>query len=139
MNDLYRLFSRGVRFYICRHLGPNDIDDKVHDTFIVVMEALQRGELRDVDRLMPFVRTVVRRVIATHINRAIQLRRESAEFNSDMATDRHPTPEEDAIRRENEENRHPALHRCTLRGATDPEFHGGTVSGALDGPCSEVA
>lgn len=103
MNDLYRLFSRGVRFYICRHLGPNDIDDKVHDTFIVVMEALQRGELRDVDRLMPFVRTVVRRVIATHINRAIQLRRESAEFNSDMATDRHPTPEEDAIRRENEE------------------------------------
>jgi RNA polymerase sigma factor (sigma-70 family) len=103
MNELYRLFSRGVRFYICRHLGPQDLDDKVHDTFIVVVEAVQRGELREADRLMPFVRTVVRRIVAAYINRAIQQRRDEGEFNSDVTADCRTTPEENAIRKQNEQ------------------------------------
>jgi len=103
MKELYRLFSRGIRFYICRHLGPQDLDDRVHDTFIVVVEAIQRGELREPERLMPFVRTVVRRVVAANISRAIQQRRDHTEFNSDITADRRFTPEETAIRKQNEQ------------------------------------
>ncbi len=68
MEELYRLFSRGVRFYLCRHLGPQDLDDRVHDTFVVVVQAIRRGELREPDRLMGFVRTIVRRQVAAHID-----------------------------------------------------------------------
>ena len=32
--ELYRLFAKGIRFYLCRHLGAQEIDDKVHDTFL---------------------------------------------------------------------------------------------------------
>ena len=44
MEELYQLFSRGIRFYLCRQLGPQELDDKVHDTFVVVVQAIRRGE-----------------------------------------------------------------------------------------------
>jgi len=47
MEELYRVFSRGIRFYLCRQLGPQELDDKVHDTFLIVVQAICRGELRD--------------------------------------------------------------------------------------------
>ncbi len=46
MEDLYRVFARGIRFYLCRQLGPQELDDKVHDTFLIVVQAIQRGDLR---------------------------------------------------------------------------------------------
>ena len=60
MEDLYRVFSKGVRFYLCRQLGPQDLEDKVHDTFLIVVQAVRRGELREPERLMGFVRTGTR-------------------------------------------------------------------------------
>src|SRR5438034_9949320 len=68
MEELYRVFSRGVRFYLCRQLGPQDLDDKVHDTFLVVVQAIIKGESREPERLMGFVRTVVRRPVAAQID-----------------------------------------------------------------------
>src|SRR5712675_505283 len=82
MEELYRLFSRGVRFYLCRQLGPQELDDKVHDTFLVVVLAIRRGELREPERLMGFVRTIVRRQVAAHIDRVVHSRREQAEFDT---------------------------------------------------------
>src|SRR3954449_3499141 len=74
MTDLYRLFSKGIRFYLCRQLGPQELDDKVHDTFLIVVQAIRRGDLREPERLMGFVRTVVRRQVAGHIDKAVQCR-----------------------------------------------------------------
>src|SRR5262249_53924087 len=34
MAELYQLFSKGIRFYLCRQLGPQELDDKIHDTFV---------------------------------------------------------------------------------------------------------
>ena len=31
LEQMYRIFSTGIRFYLCRQLGPQDLDDKVHD------------------------------------------------------------------------------------------------------------
>src|SRR5260370_38819325 len=46
MEELYQLFSRGVRFYLCRQLGPQELSDKFHATFLMLVEAIQRCELR---------------------------------------------------------------------------------------------
>lgn len=83
MQELYTLFSHGIRFYLCRQLGPQELDDKVHDTFVIVVQAIQKGELREPDRLMGFVRTVVRRQVAAYIDEAVHVRR-------DMTTDAGP-------------------------------------------------
>lgn len=82
MEDLYRLFARGIRYYLCRQLGHQELDDKVHDTFVIVVQAIRRGDLREPDRLMGFVRTVVRRQVAAHIDNAIHSRRD--ELNIDL-------------------------------------------------------
>jgi RNA polymerase sigma-70 factor, ECF subfamily len=76
MEDLYRLFARGIRFYLCRQLGLQELDDKVHDTFLIVVQAIRRGDLREPDRLMGFVRTVVRRQVAAHIDQVVHSRRD---------------------------------------------------------------
>lgn len=76
MEDLYKLFARGIRFYLCRQLGVQELDDKVHDTFLIVVQAIRRGDLREPDRLMGFVRTVVRRQVAAHIDQVVHSRRD---------------------------------------------------------------
>src|SRR5258708_103125 len=54
MEGLYRIFARGIRFYLCRQLGPQELEDKVHDTFVIVVQAIRKGELREPDRLMGY-------------------------------------------------------------------------------------
>ena len=76
MEDLYSLFARGIRFYLCRQLGLQELDDKVHDTFLIVVQAIRRGDLREPERLMGFVRTVVRRQVAAHIDQVVHSRRD---------------------------------------------------------------
>jgi excisionase family DNA binding protein len=93
--ELYRLFSKGIRFYLCRQLGPQELDDKVHDTFVVVVQAIRRGELREPERLMGFVRTIVRRQVAAHIDKVVHSRREQVELDSTVrVADPRKSPEE---------------------------------------------
>jgi RNA polymerase sigma-70 factor (ECF subfamily) len=80
MSELYQRFSRGVRYYLCRHTGAQELDDRVHDTFVIVVQAIQRGDLRDPERLMGFVRTVARRQIAGFIESAVAARRDFADL-----------------------------------------------------------
>src|SRR5690242_13178571 len=97
MEELYQLFSRGIRYYLCRQLGPQELDDKVHDTFLIVVQAIRRGDLREPERLMGFVRTVVRRQVAGYIDRVVHSRRE--ELNLDVGirvADRRHNPEQSA-------------------------------------------
>jgi len=104
MEELYLLFSKGIRFYLCRQLGPQELDDKVHDTFVVVVQAIRRGELREPQRLMGFVRTVVRRQVAAHIDKAVHSRREQMDLDSSVrVADPHGNPEEAAIFRQRAE------------------------------------
>jgi RNA polymerase sigma-70 factor (ECF subfamily) len=101
MEELYQLFSKGIRFYLCRQLGPQELDDKVHDTFVVVVQAIRRGELRESERLMGFVRTIVRRQVAAHIDRVVHSRKEQVELDSTLrVADPRDNPEETAIFRQ---------------------------------------
>jgi RNA polymerase sigma-70 factor, ECF subfamily len=97
MEELYKLFAKGIRYYLCRQLGPQELDDKVHDTFLIVVQAIRRGELREPERLMGFVRTIVRRQVAAHIDQVVHSRRE--ELNMDVGVrvaDRRRNPEQAA-------------------------------------------
>jgi RNA polymerase sigma-70 factor, ECF subfamily len=102
MEQLYKLFSRGIRYYLCRQLGPQELEDKVHDTFLIVVNAIKRGDLREPERLMGFVRTVVRRQVAAYIENAVHNRREQADLETGvMVADKKQNPEQEAIGRQN--------------------------------------
>lgn len=101
MEELYRMFTRGIRFHLCRQLGPQDLDDKVHDVFLIVIQALQRGDLRAPDRLMGFVRTVVRRQVAAQIGELVHSRHQHVNLDCGAAAlDTHGDPEQQAMRNE---------------------------------------
>ena len=101
MEQLYKLFSRGIRYYLCRQLGPQEFEDKVHDTFLIVVNAIRRGDLREPERLMGFVRTVVRRRVAAYIEQAVHNRREQADLETGVTVaDRKQNPEQEAMIRQ---------------------------------------
>lgn len=94
MEELYSMFSNGVRYYLARQLGRDDIDDRLHDAFLVVVDAIRAGDLRDPRRLMGFIRTVVKRMIASSIDRQVQERRGRVdEERTAQVSDRGETPE----------------------------------------------
>jgi RNA polymerase sigma-70 factor, ECF subfamily len=104
MAELYQLFSDSIRFYLCRQLGTQEMNDKIHDTFVIVVEAIQLGELRDASRLMGFVRTIARRQVSSYIDEVVQTRR--VQMDRDAAVrwaDLRGNPEERAISRQRSE------------------------------------
>ncbi len=116
MAELYELFSKGIRFYLCRQLGPQELDDKVHDTFVVVVQAIRRGELREPQRLMGFVRTIVRRQVAAHIDKVVHDRRDQQDMESTVRiADPRGNPEDAAIFRQRNELIHKVLHELGTR------------------------
>jgi RNA polymerase sigma factor (sigma-70 family) len=103
LEQLYEVFSKGVRYFLCRQLGPQDLDDKVHDVFLIIAQSIQRGDLREPERLMGYVRTVVRRQVAAHIDSAVKDRRNLVAVESGLPiADRGFNPEQLAIRRQQE-------------------------------------
>lgn len=99
--ELYAIFSKGIRFQLCRQLGPQELDDKVHDTFLIVVEAIRRGNLREPERLMGFVHTIVRRQVAASIEAAVNRRRNQADLEAAApVADESSSPEAQAIARQ---------------------------------------
>lgn len=116
MEALYVVFEKGIRFHLLRQLGPRDLDDRVHDTFLIVVRAIRQGELREPERLMGFVRTVMRRQVAAHIERAITTRKQQADLDSGlMIASQGDNPEENAISRERREMAIQVLRSISLR------------------------
>jgi len=102
MEELYRVFTTGIRFFICRQLGPQDLDDRVHDAFLVIAQSIRRGDLREPERLMGYVRTVIRRQVAGHIGTLVDARRNLVDpDHGAVLRDRKPDPERNAIERQN--------------------------------------
>lgn len=119
LEELYSVFSKSIRYFLYRQLGPQDLDDKIHDVFLIVTQAIQRGELREPDRLMGYVRTIVHRQVAAHIQDCVRARHNVTDLDAGMMfCDRTPDPESMSIEQQN--------HRLALRilrgiGARDRE------------------
>lgn len=116
LEELYALFSRGIKFLLIRQLGRQDIEDRLHDTFLTVVQAVQRGELREPERLMGFVRTIVRRQIAAYFDKHSTRRREELVLdNLSRIPDVQVSPEEKAIVLQNAEIMEQLLRDCSRR------------------------
>ena len=116
MEELYRKFSRGVRFYLCRQLGPQELDDRVHDAFLIVLQAIRRGELREPERLMGFIRTIVKRQVAAHIDTAVHSRRDFQDLEpGGSLPDERESPEESVISHEKVEIMETVLRSISRR------------------------
>ncbi len=102
MAQLYSVFTRGIRYLLLRTLGVEEVDDRVHDCFVIVTEAIRAGELRDPARLMGYVRTVVRRHIAASIEDAVTRRRTTVEFEDTVfsVSDWKANPEQNLLVRQ---------------------------------------
>ena len=95
--------------------GPQELDDKVHDTFLIVVHAIKRGELRDPERLMGFVRTIVRRQVAAYIDEVVQNRREDGgDIMDEVIPDSRRNPEQDIVFQQKID-----LMKSVLRGLGD--------------------
>ena len=117
MEELYKIFAKGIRFFLCRQLGPQELDDKVHDTFLIVVQAIQRGDLREPERLMGFVRTVVRRQVAAYIDEVVHSRREEMDIEmGGRIPDRRSNPEQSLAFRQKVE-----LMKNVLRELSDKD------------------
>lgn len=116
MEDLYRIFTKGIRFFLCRQLGPQDLDDRVHDMFLMVTQSICRGDIRQPERLMGYVRTVLHRQVASQIEATMRARRNVIELDGALGlSDRAPDPERRAIERQREEMALRLLHSITKR------------------------
>jgi RNA polymerase sigma factor (sigma-70 family) len=101
MEEMYGVFTTGIRFYLCRQLGPQDLDDRVHEAFVTITQSIRRGELREPERLMGYVRTVVRRQVAAQIEAVVEQRRRQIDPSlGAVVRDHQPNPERQAIERE---------------------------------------
>jgi RNA polymerase sigma-70 factor, ECF subfamily len=116
MEELYRLSSKGLRYFLLRHTGPQDLEDRLHDLFILVVETIRRGEIREPERLMGFIRTVARRQVSAYIDRVVHARATeiSVESRSGMI-DRGGSPEQAAIFREREDLIKTVLSELSVR------------------------
>jgi RNA polymerase sigma-70 factor (ECF subfamily) len=117
MGELYTVFAKGIRYFLLRNLGPEDLDDKVHDCFVIVAQAIRNGDLREPERLMGYVRTVVKRQIAASIDTAVYLRRNRVEFEDAMfyVSDWRENPERAAIAQQTAEIARKVLNGISRR------------------------
>jgi RNA polymerase sigma factor (sigma-70 family) len=98
---LYAMVSKVAGPVIHRQAGAQNADDYLHDIFLVVLQAAQRGGLREPERLPGFIRTVAQRTACRHIDRSIRSRsRLVSEEVYAMLLDHNPNPEELAIEAE---------------------------------------
>jgi RNA polymerase sigma-70 factor, ECF subfamily len=81
---LYSVFLRGLRFYLARQLGGQDYEDKVHEVFVMVLRAIRKGDIREPQRLMGFVRTIARRQVASYIESGMQCRQKETDLESSL-------------------------------------------------------
>ena len=71
---LYRVLRNGSRLFLRRRLETDDVDDRVHDLFVILVEAVRRGEVREPERFMGFVRTVLNRQLGHAISDIVRNR-----------------------------------------------------------------
>ncbi|HRJ21228.1 MAG TPA: sigma-70 family RNA polymerase sigma factor [Bryobacteraceae bacterium] len=101
VEELYGYFAQGVRLLLFRQLGPEHLDDRVHDVFLVVLEAIRDGSLREPERLLGFIRTVVRRHTVSAIHHVVDARRDALELDVQWnVADHADDPEESVIQAE---------------------------------------
>jgi len=100
---LYDTLGSGARLFLKRRLPNNeDVEDRVHDVFVIVIDTIRRGELHEPERLMGFVSTVLHRQLNAEIGRIVHTRKTATDLDDGaILPASEPTPEQAAITRQN--------------------------------------
>ena len=118
MLHLYEYVLSGLRPYLARQLRPQDYRDKIHSIFVDLVVAIQRGQLREPERLMGFARTIARRKVSLYIDAAASNRRNQVEIGSLFGlASTTATPEQEMLSHEERELVRLTLTRLSQREA----------------------
>ena len=102
--QLYQIFSTGVRFLMMRKLRNSSmLEDELHTSFIITIQAIRSGVLREPERLMGFVRTVVLRRIAEHIDQEVFRRNRTVNAREQVIRDQRVAADQMLIERQKRE------------------------------------
>jgi DNA-directed RNA polymerase specialized sigma24 family protein len=116
VEELYAALSAGVRPTLLRSVETQSVEDRLHEILVIVLEAIQRGEVREPARLIGFVKTVARRRVVAHIrNAAFQRSRFVAVQNAEPLASFSRDPEWCAARVESVERTRRVLLHLTAR------------------------
>ncbi len=66
-DELYQVFERPVRSHLSHCLPGQEVTDKIHDAFVMIVSAIVSGQVRDARRLPGFVWTIVHRQVAGYM------------------------------------------------------------------------
>ena len=72
---LYELMNGGVRLMLTRNVASHEIEDRIHNVFVIVLQAIQSNQVKDPERLMGFIWTVTQRQVHRQIGENIRARR----------------------------------------------------------------
>jgi len=101
IEELYQVLNRGIRYYLGRQLGQQDLEDRLHEILLIVVSAIQKGQVREPERIMGFVRTVAQRQVAARIERTVHNRRKESELTPGLdVADQKQDPEQLAMVRQ---------------------------------------
>ena len=93
--DLYRVLGSGMKWLLCRGVGPDRVEDQLHNLFVILVENIRKGAVRDPERLMGMARTIAHRQIAAHVKFSIRARiRQGDDDTAFRVASKMLTPEE---------------------------------------------
>jgi RNA polymerase sigma-70 factor (ECF subfamily) len=111
--ELYQAMLAGVRPKLTRSIEKQWVEDRFHEILVIVIEAIQRGDVREPERLMGFVSTIAHRRVVAHIRDATRERQYFASANVEPLAPFEQGPERAAVRRESIERIRRVLSRLT--------------------------
>lgn len=95
VEQLYGTLIKGLRTILSRQLPPDLASDRAHDAFLVIVDAIHSGQLRDAARLPAFVRTVAQRQIVDAIRCVTHSRSRDSDTHQLQLADRRIDPEQE--------------------------------------------
>jgi len=97
--QLYLVFAQGIRHHLSRYLAPQDIESKFRETFSLLVQAIQRGDVREPERLPAFVRTLLRGALPQdrprNLEQSLPIQQKAAQMK--LVLDRLPGREREAL------------------------------------------
>lgn len=131
---LYQNLLSGARLFFQRRLGTPDVDDKVHDLFLTIVKSIRRNELREPERLMGFVRTLLWRQLNLEVSRIVRSRENTSGIETAaQLTGSGLTPEQQTLAQEKL-----ALMKQVLREMSDRDFEVLTRSYLQEQPAEQI-
>jgi RNA polymerase sigma-70 factor, ECF subfamily len=131
---LYQNLVGGARLFLQRRLGTLDVEDKVHDLFLTIVDTIRRGEIREPERLMGFVRTVLYRQLNLEVSRVIRSRETTSGIEAaDRLSGSGPTPEQQTLG-----NEKIAIMKQVLREMSGRDFEVLTRSYIREQPAERI-